>query len=440
MQKNKKTIKALLKNKDIIYVVVCVLILVLTSVLNRYLRFVWMDYLDIEMLISVVVAFTLTSFATLIARWFTAKFEDSSKLTSDFDALVKKYAVNAKMLTYRNSSAANYKIGRKKTRCKGKLDDINGDFYKIPVTDVIQLYGKEFIVNDNPDKKYTLPEFCRTHYDALFAAHDASSTYNQINLRVDRIREQDNKVYMDFSRTTYFDSLVTNRAIDFKINGVSVRDLYACGPLLDPLDRSPLSNHMGFNGMVETADGKFVFIKRHKHVSVGKNTMQCSVAASLKAKIVLDEKGCLRKERIIVAIIKEIEDELNLAKLDRYEQRKEEIFAGLSFEKNVLYFYRDLMEGGKPQFMFFAKIALDSKELMRTYAKLNNGRTKEMDKYGMYCSVDGFKMLLVDRSELKNIYLAPDEMVINNHGFPAMPSAVGTVVMLHNAMDEGIVQ
>lgn len=440
MKKIRKKFRSLLKSKDVIYVIVCVLLLVLTSVLDQSLNFAWMNYLDIEMLTSVVVAFTLTSFATLVARWFTAKFEDSAKLTGDYDSLVKKYELNAQMLSYRNSPSANFKLGRKKTGCKGKLDNSNGDFYKIPVTDVIQLYGRNVIIRDYPEKKYTLPEFSSTHYRELIAAHDASSTYNQINLRVDGIYERDEAVYIDFSRTTYFDSLVTNRAIDFKIDGVSVRDLYACGPLLDPLERSPLSNHMGFNGMVETADGKFVFIKRHKRVSVGKNTMQCSVAASLKAKRALEKNGVLSKKKIIDAIALEIEDEFNLTKLDHYEDRKKEIFAGLSFEKNVLYFYRDLMEGGKPQLMFYAKIALESEELMSAYAKLKNGRTRTADKNGMYCKVDGFKMLLVDRAALKDIYLAPDEMVINGRRYPATPSAVGTVVMLHKAMDEGIVQ
>ena len=44
------------------------------------------------------------------------------------------------------------------------------------------------------------------------------------------------------------------------------------------------------------------------------------------------------------------------------------------------------------------------------------------------------------QEKLKDLYLSPDGMVIYNRRYPATPSAVGTVVMMLKAFDEGIVK
>lgn len=438
MKFKQKLIK-LLKSHSFIYTVVCLVIFAATAVINRYADWKFLDLIDMEMLLSVVAAFVLTSIASMITGGFKALFEDSTKLTGDFDDLVKKYKTNTNMLSYRNHPKASCRIGRRKTHCSGTIDDKLGDLYTIPVANVIQLAGRDFVIHDDPDKKYTPPKFSQDHYAELISAHDSSTTFNQVTLRVDDIYEENGSVHCFFSRTTYFDSLVTNRAIDYKIGGISVRDMCAYGPFLDSLKKSPLSNHMGFNGMVETSDNVFVFIKRHKHVSVGKNTMQCSVAASLKAKHALDSNGYITKDRISKAIINEIEDELNLRQLVGYAQKKEQIFADFSFEKNVLYFYRDLMEGGKPQLMFYAKINLTSQELTDIYTKDLKPHRRSKDRDELICRSDGYKMRQVHRDELKNIYIAPDSLTFDKRWYPATPSAVGTVVMMIQAMDQGLV-
>lgn len=57
-------------------------------------------------------------------------------------------------------------------------------------------------------------------------------------------------------RTNYYKSLVTNRAIDYALaEGISVRELLECGPFIHSLKTSSLSNHLGFNGFAESADG-----------------------------------------------------------------------------------------------------------------------------------------------------------------------------------------
>lgn len=429
MKKYPTKIRNLLKNKDVIHCAVCLIILLIILAFRFILHNHLAEYIDVGMLTSVVTAFFLTTLATIIARAFSKVFEDVTKLTNDYNSLVKMYKANTEMLICQNEADSNYKKGRK-TSCI-RLPDNAGDTYEIPIGDVILLRGRNVVIHDYPDEQYTPPEFCQTHYSDLLNAHDFSTTYNQLTLRVKDIEETGGDVHISFSRSTYFDSLVSNRAIDFKIDGLCVRDIYAHGPYLTPLKTSKLSNHMGFNGMVETSDGIFVFVKRHGRVSIGKNTIQCSVSSSLKAKYTLNKTGQITKQGIEYAIAKEIEDELNLSKIENYARRKNEIFSDFSFDNNVLFFYRDLVEGGKPHFMFYAKINVHSSELKRA---------QKRKKRKISLLQDGYNMIFVDRNELKKIYLAPDEMIIYNKHYPAMPSAVGTVTMLKQAISQGLIR
>ncbi len=428
-------IQTLLKNRDFIYFIFCFLFLGIVIVLhilhNKQMRNTFVgidDFIEFDMLTSVVVAFFLTSAAETVSHMFVDRFEDVTKLTNDYDGLVKMYEANTEMLLCRNATDAYNKQGRK-TRCRKVGSDLHGDTYRLPIGDVTLLRGRNVVIYDDPSKKYTPPKFCRKHYSELLNAHDFSKTYNQTTLRVEGIKVENEEIHISFSRSTYFDALVSNRAIDFKIDGLCVRDVYAPSPFLASLEMSALSNHMGFNGMVETSDGKFIFVRRHKHVSIGKKTMQCSVAASLKAKNTLNKEGIITKEGIAKAIMLEIEDELALSKTEQYKLGKEYIFGDFSFDNNVLYFYRDLLEGGKPQFMFYAKINVPSESVIKAYQK--NSEKNTLIK-------DGNQIVCVDANELRNIYLAPDEMVIRKKRYPAMPSAVATVVLLKQAMAHGL--
>ena len=467
MKKRTQKIQSLLKSKDFIYFVICLLLLLAILLIQFFMNSqssgqpkALSDFIDLSMLTSVVIAFLLTSLATVITHAFIDRFEDVTKLTTDYDKLRSMYKTNTEMLLCRNAVDSYNKKGRKST-CTREQSNLPGDTYIIPVGDVVQLRGHDVVILDNPTSKFTAPDFCREHYAELINAHDSSQTYNQTTLRVEGVTKQNGQIQISFGRSTYFDALITNRAIDFKINGLCVRDLYAHGPFLASLEDSPLSNHMGFNGMVETSDGKFVFVKRHKQVSIGKKTMQCSVAASLKAKYALNKDGLLTKEGIARAIKLEIEDELALTELPEYAKNKDHIFGSFSFENNVLYFYRDLLEGGKPQLMFYAKLNVDSAAIETAYRKKDKKNSKKN-----LLQKDGNDIICVDRDELRKIYLAPDEIVIQDNPnpkcalkrilnpvlklicklmrkqihkrHPAMPSAVATVVMLKHAMLHGL--
>lgn len=66
--------------------------------------------------------------------------------------------------------------------------------------------------------------------------------------------------------------------MDYELeSGISVRELLECGPMVHPLKYSSLSNHLGFNGFVESADGLIMLVYRKKNVSIGKRTFADSI-------------------------------------------------------------------------------------------------------------------------------------------------------------------
>ena len=429
--------------KLIVSICVLFIIIFLKAVITKTLSFE--SLLDIRTFTVVLSAFILNFFTNAILNAYKKHKEDDSKVTTDYDSLVKMYSLNSEMLEYSNdgSDEKNITLGKKNTTCLSvgekddtvsekmhkinKKDATNQDYrtYQIPITNVISIKGKTLeLNNENFRVCYQRPKEIDSLYADIMNAHAYSKTYNQLNIRCDKVEEDDSNVTLYLSKTTYYDSLLTNRAMDYPVKGASVRERFMYGPYLQPLEDSVLSNHLGYNGFVETSDGKIVFIFRNKYVSISKNTMQSSVGASLKVKYAC-EHGEVTKKGVVYAIKKEIEAELCLKKLDKYDERKDKIFENLNIG-SVLYFYRELVEGGKPQLMFYVKLDLHSDEIRGAYTK----GVKKFKKGDMYCTVDGFKMLFVDKKDLKKIYVTPDGMTINNKFYKSVPTSTGTLVLL----------
>lgn len=431
IQRKQIKIKEIFINKDffkVLFSLLLVLGIILTSAFVYDKDLSVESFLDIKTFITIIAVFVINGLVNLFSRLYLSKIEDSEKLTDNYAKLCSMYSKNNKLLEYTNTKEAAAQISMNKSNCNSCKE--NNRKYIIPAVVLEKLYGKDVVIEDNENKHYKLPNRLEKNMKEINTIHQFSYKYNNINIRVDDLNTDGNKIVLKLSRTTYFSSLITNRAMDYKLDGVSNRDLYEPGPYLNELKHSVLSNHLGFNGYVETSDNKFVFIYRHNKVSIGKNSMQNSVGSSLKTKYAIGDDYKVSKEGIMSAIKNEIIDELNLKYIDDFDKIKDQIFGNISFEKNVLYFYRDLVEGGKPQLMFYISLNIDSKELVDAYSHGIKSKRKYKDKFGLYASIDGYKLLLVDRNDLDKIYLTPDGMVIQNKFYKAMPSAVATHVML----------
>jgi hypothetical protein len=55
---------------------------------------------------------------------------------------------------------------------------------------------------------------------------------------------------------------------------------------------------------------------------------------------------------------------------------------------------------------------------------------KNKDTFNLYCDIDGHNLLLVDREDMKKLYLTPDGFAYNKKFYKSVPSAVATIRML----------
>ena len=351
---------------------------------------------DIKTFVAIIIAFICQSISIAIVNIIEKHFEDANKLTTDYKHLIKKYS-RAKLLSF---NQVLFPIEILQFRTKNE-----------------ESFNLEFD-NSHSLHSYELPKQIAAQSNYLMNAHKHSKIYNRLNIRLDDLIVEDGNTKLIYSQTYYFDSMVTNRAMDFKLeNGKTVREIYEPGPFLKPLNKSKFSNHLGFNGFIELSDKKIIFVLRDKDLSIGKNTLACSVGASLKSEYALDDNLQFTKAGLNKAIIKEIKDELNI-----------NIPETVDLTSSIFTFCRDVLEGGRPQFLFYYKLSdLSSIEFLKQF----KSRNKEDEKYRK--KIDGSKFIFLSADELQECKITPDKIVLPNHDtYKMMPLASGSIALLVN--------
>lgn len=263
------------------------------------------------------------------------------------------------------------------------------------------------------------------HYAELFDIHKHSVVYNNLNIRLRDIEvlPERKMIRLYTQRTTFFNSLVTNRALDAPLaSGLTIRKIYQVGKRIVPLKESEFSNHLGMNGFVETSDGYLIFVKRGKNLSVAKGTLGLSVGASLKTMYGLDDQGRFTGEGLDRAISGEIEDELGLKPEDYEYSRERCIIAG----------YRDMVEGGKPQLLFYVKAGLDKQTLDAQFKNSLTAKAKSKKEAEELMRRDGEKLEYIHKRDFKHLFIAPDCVIHQKKAFTMVPSSSACVVMLMN--------
>lgn len=359
---------------------------------------------DLNVFLAVVIAFIVNIIKNSTSKFFRKKIEDYNKLSDDYNQLVKQYP-RQPMITYKNANQTNSRLNQKEFVFPVILENI--------------LYESKIFIEDTKDQ-YKLPNIVNDNFETIMQAHEFSDVYNQLNIRLDNFKYDDNlnELTLFTSRTTYFDSLVTNRAMDFKWGmKSSVRDLFGYGPYIDSLSESKLSNHLGFNGFIETSDQKLIFVSRNKNVSIGKGTLGSSIAASLKTMYALNNEKTFNVEGLLKSMIMEINDELKINE-DSYEFST----------NNIISIYRDIVEGGKPQLLFYVKVNKTSNEVDENF-KLAH-KKKEKRYLQMKMSMDGNKLVFIDKEKLKDLYITPETVIYDGKSYVTMPSVSAAIVIL----------
>lgn len=386
-------------NRDTIQFFV-LLIPILILLINQLLSnsFNLGTFLDTTVLTALVLAFLCELLARTISEFVMRKCEDAYKLTENYEMLCKKYC-KEELLQYDNISFPIICL------CIRKIKE--------------PLFNIE-IDNEKSHESYRLPTQIQNCSDYLMKAHKKSTLYNQIHIRINDIVICGNHITLKNSRTTYFDSMITNRAMDYELqNGKTIREIYEPGPFLSCLSESKLSNHLGFNGFVETSDNRIIFVKRSQNVSIGKETLADSIGASLKVKYCFNSNRELTEDGLYNTIVKEIDDELKINSIKPDDVRNS-IFA----------FYRDLVEGGKPQFLFYFKLNnMTVKQFEENFR--NSTPKKKLKKDRKNGIIDGNKFYYYSVQELKDSIILPGKLITpDGTHHKMMPSASGSIVML----------
>ena len=253
---------------------------------------------DTSIILSFLAVAVCGLLASIILKFVISKTEDAMKISDDYVELINKYPLED-IFKYVNNVNVELSFPEVLLACR-KIKEVPFNI---------------FIDNSNKDNRYQLPKQIEENSEKLFNAHSASIIYNNINLRLDDFEfdKDKNEMKLLYSKTTYYDSLLTNRVMDYPFRGNrTIREMFEPGPLMSTLSESRLSNHIGFNGFIETADGYYIFVKRANNLSIAKNTLSASVSASLKTKYALTKDRMMTLEGISNAIKSEIRDELKI--------------------------------------------------------------------------------------------------------------------------------
>ena len=372
--------------------------------------------IDIDKLVdtSIILSFLAVAvcglLASIVLKFVISKTEDAMKISDDYVELINKYPLED-IFKYVNSVNVELSFPEVLLACR----KIKEDPFNI------------FIDNSNKDNRYQLPKQIEDNSEKLFNSHSASIIYNNINLRLDDFEfdKDKNEIKLLYSRTTYYDSLLTNRVMDYPFRGNrTIREMFEPGPLMSTLSVSKLSNHIGFNGFIETADGYYIFVKRANNLSIAKNTLSTSISASLKTKYALTKDRTMTLEGISNAIKSEIRDELKI-EIDKDTDIAQDL------SKSIFAFYRELSEGGKPQFLFYYKLQnLKKAEVENNFKKLAN----EGDDNKKKAIEDGIKLKFFTIDELFTGELNINSITIRDKKYPLVPTISFSIACLLSSL------
>lgn len=239
--------------------------------------------------------------------------------------------------------------------------------------DVLINDGSEYAVVDQPDKHFQLDELIQGYYDHLFSAHSNSAKKNFDTIRLDQYDPNNKTFYL--SRSNYFNHLVTNRAVDFKLfQDVSLRTIFEYGPRINSLEDSKMSNHIGINALVFLSDGHLLIPRRKADSTISKNKITSSIAVMLNFpnEMKHDPKNATITADYLLRgnIFKNLSDRVKLP-ADAIDEAQTEI--------TFLGFGQNIYEGGKPQFYYAVTLHnIDTK----TYFEKRDAFIEEQKKAG----------------------------------------------------------
>ena len=406
MRKNKKDKKTILRqiifDEDFPGFVAASIVLFIAY------KFMKVDTLDMSLFLSVFTLFVCNILGRLIYNLYSKNKEDSIKLSTDYDGICNRYKEEL-LLTYNRN-------------------------VKFPITVLVKrkLKDKPFDIimnHKNAANVYSLPKQIENRSEWLLDAHRCSYDYDSRTVRLDNLTHKDNKIILTYSNTTYWDLLRTNRAMDYEWeNRKTNRNVYEPGPFISPLEFSLMANHIGFNGFIEFHEIGILFVGRSNKMSVGKKTWGTSISAKLSPKYDYKKGEHFTLDGFYDSIAESINRELKYFRVNGQPIN----VTAKQIKGSIFTFYRDLVEGGKPQFLLYHKFGNEKLDV-----KFNkDGYESSLRQDKSSAMIDGTKYAFLTIDQLKQAYITQDEIFISGlkKKYKMTPSAVASVVLLLEAM------
>lgn len=288
----------------------------------------------------------------------------------------------------------NYNADKLMKRYPAEIEE--GSFFKNrgELCPIIVLYthepNKEIHISDS-DKQYVLPNIITNYVDKILNAHKASKINHKKMVRLDDVRKTDKGVELFTSRTTYLDTLLTNRAIDYTLaDRLTIRDVLEPGPYINDLKTSTLSNHLGFNIMVFDNEDNVILTKRAKSVTTAKGKWSFGGSGSLKLDNALNDNRELQIAGIEKSVKVNLENTLGINSK----------YIDFNLERDLICVYREMFEGGKPHFLLKCSINLSSDKIYSTFDTYKQKLTKKRkNKKELHIT----EIKLMNFSSLKNL-------------------------------------
>lgn len=314
--------------------------------------FIWARSDVVSNVIGTVIGFLFSTILLYFIKLVSMNFEDILKVNCDTNYLLQKYHAEpeARKELHMNDTSVTFAY---------KHCLVNDNY--------------QFLVVDDPDKLFELDGFIQGYYDRIYSAHSNSAKINGLTIRLDRYETMDNLCTFYLSRSTYFNHLLTNRAIDFAIfDDVTLRDIFEFGPKVTPFEHSKMSNHIGINGLVFLNDGNLIVPRRKKDSTISKNKITSSIAVKLN--FPLDGRTTIDTNHLMYQnIIDNLSARVKIPPEDLDLNHIRVEFLG---------FGQNMYEAGKPQFYYV--VYLDNIDTA-TFHKLN-----VFDKYDTKLDVDKY--------------------------------------------------
>lgn len=342
---------------------------IIENVLERWDNFRFIRFLiPLTICLCIIIAICLCSdgslyiFGTLVASLLFVKL---TELTGEMIYCIfeDKIKINSINKQYMSNYGINLFISNHKTEF----------LYKPLVVAKSESEKYEINIIHQNDNNYTLPPIIISNYTKLFYAHRNDYVENFDCVRLDDYFADQNslRVILNTSEIKCFDHLVTNFALDYKIDrGITLRKIYENGDTLPDLRDSRMANQIGINVLVFLKDGTLLMPKRGNRATISRNMVTSSIAMAYKLK---EKNSELTTDQLFrESVIRGLEERLYLS---------EDVIARIKVDIDFLGFGQVVVWGGKPQFYFCAWIDMDARQYIYNSTNVNRkGESIDKDK------------------------------------------------------------